>query len=157
MEFLLTYIKGLVLFAVEGEGHGEGDLLRCPIIEFGGLMVMLVRTVGVEEGYCRKAEVEVLGDPPNPPILMHFGVKPTGFGIPDFKWGLFALGYLKTGLTPLGCPTVGVKLGLKGIAPWELHGLYADLGTNSAKIEHLISIYPQSSWEEALLPSRFPN
>lgn len=28
VEIWLTYVKGSVLFAVEGEGHGEGDLLR---------------------------------------------------------------------------------------------------------------------------------
>lgn len=68
-KFWLTYIKGLVLFAIEGEGHGEGQLLRGTVIKFGVFMVFLVQTIGVEQGCCRKAEVEVMQDqpPPRPP------------------------------------------------------------------------------------------
>jgi len=86
-EFWPTHVKAPVLFAVEGEGHGEGEGLRRPVVQFGVLLVALVRAVGVEQGDCGKAKAEGLGGPPppqTPPTSCIFGVKPAEFGIFDF-------------------------------------------------------------------------
>lgn len=77
MEFGVTYKCSFVGFAIEGEGNGEGDCLRCPIIEFGVGFVPLVWSIGIEQGSCGKIRIwenQDLGSAPKfPPNYMDFG------------------------------------------------------------------------------------